>query len=143
MKKVAAILVSAIAAMGIATAAEAEFPDISIKELDKAIKDKKVVVIDVNGSSSYKKGHVPTAIDFAAHKKDLAKVLPEDKKVLVVAYCGGPTCSAYKSAATAAKELGYENVKHLSAGISGWMQAEMAVEKGEKSGDPEKSAKQG
>lgn len=131
MKKLAAILAFAVGAMGMAVAAEAEFPDVSIKELDKAIKDKKVVVIDVNGTGSYKKGHVPTAIDYAAHKKDLAKVLPEDKEILVVAYCGGPSCSAYKAAANAAKELGYKNVKHLSAGISGWLQAEMPVEKAE------------
>lgn len=131
MKKLAAILAFAVGAMGMAVAAEAEFPDISIKELDKAIKDKKVVVIDVNGTGSYKKGHLPTAIDYAAHKKDLAKVLPEDKEILVVAYCGGPSCSAYKAAAKAAKDLGYENVKHLSAGISGWLQAEMPVEKAE------------
>jgi rhodanese-related sulfurtransferase len=30
---------------------------------------------------------------------------------------------AYKKAAVAAKELGYKNVKHLSAGISGWKDA--------------------
>ena len=27
---------------------------------------------------------------------------------------------AYQQAAKAAKELGYKNVKHLSAGMSGW-----------------------
>lgn len=127
-------MASLIAAMGIAAAAEAEFPDISIKELDKAIKAKKVVVIDVNGSKSYERGHVPTAIDFQSKKEELAKLLPDDKKVLVVAYCGGPSCSAYKQAAKAAKSLGYENVKHLSAGISGWLQASMPVEKADKEG---------
>lgn len=129
MKKLAAILAFAVAAMGFATAApEAEFPDISIKELDKAIQAKKVVVIDVNGSGSYKRGHIPTAVDYGANKKDLSKVLPKDKNTLIVAYCGGPRCSAYKRAASAAKKLGYKNVKHLSAGISGWLEAEMKVE---------------
>jgi hypothetical protein len=37
-----------------------EFPDISITDLKKAIADKKVVVIDVNGSDSWKAGHVPS-----------------------------------------------------------------------------------
>jgi len=50
-----------------------EFPDISIKELQKAIKDGKVAVIDVNGAGSYKKGHIPTAISFASNGKQLAK----------------------------------------------------------------------
>jgi rhodanese-related sulfurtransferase len=36
---------------------------------------------------------------------------------------------AYKSAATKAEELGYTNVKHLSAGISGWKEAGEKTEK--------------
>lgn len=100
-----------------------EFPDITITDLKKAIADKKVTVIDVNGSDSFKAGHVPTAIDFDAAADKIADQLPKDKNALVVAYCGGPSCGAYKAAATKAKELGYTNVKHLSAGISGWKQA--------------------
>jgi rhodanese-related sulfurtransferase len=127
MKKLIALLAAAfIAAPAIA---DSEFPDISIGELKKAIAEKKVTVIDVNGSASYKKGHVPTAIDFASTKDGLATKLPSDKGALVVAYCGGPSCSAYKKAANAAKELGYTNVKHLSAGISGWVAAKEETEK--------------
>ena len=127
MKKLLAT-VCAIALSSIAALA-GEFPDISIAELKKAISDKKVTVIDVNGSSSYTKGHVPTAVNFAEVKGDLASALPKEKDALVVAYCGGPSCNAYTKAANAAKELGYTNVKHLSAGISGWMQAGEATDK--------------
>jgi rhodanese-related sulfurtransferase len=127
MKKLIAFLAAAFIA--IPAMADSEYPDISINELKKAIEEKKVAVIDVNGSASYAKGHVPTAVDFAAAKSDLASKLPSDKSTLVVAYCGGPTCSAYKKAANAAKELGYTNVKHLSAGISGWLQAGEKTEK--------------
>ena len=129
MKKLIALLAAAfIAAPAIA---DSEYPDISIGELKKAIAEKKVTVIDVNGSAKYKSGHVPTAIDFAATKGDLASKLPSDKGALVVAYCGGPSCSAYKKAAAAAKELGYTNVKHLSAGIAGWKDAGEKLEKAE------------
>ena len=107
-----------------------EFPDISIDEMKAAIAAKKVTVIDVNGEESYKKGHVPSALEFGAVKEKLASVLPKDKKALVVAYCGGPKCQAYTAAATAAKKLGYKNVKHMSAGISGWLQAGEKTEKG-------------
>ena len=106
-----------------------EYPDISIKELQKAIKDGKVAVIDVNGANSYKKGHIPTAISFASNGKDLAKHLPKDKNTLVVAYCGGPGCRAYQRGAKAAAKLGYKNVKHLSAGISGWKRSGAEVAK--------------
>jgi rhodanese-related sulfurtransferase len=125
MKKLLTLALALVAASGFA----AEFPDISIADLKTAIADKKVVVIDVNGSSSYSAGHVPGAIDFASKGADLASALPADKNTLVVAYCGGPSCSAYKKAANKAAELGYTNVKHLSAGISGWKKAGETLEK--------------
>lgn len=128
MKKLLTILMSLCAA---GTLVAGEYPDISVADLKKAITEKKAVVIDVNGSDSWKEGHVPTALDFAAVKADLKAKLPEDKKALIVAYCGGPKCNAYTRAANAAKELGYTNVKHLSAGISGWKAAGEKTEAGE------------
>jgi rhodanese-related sulfurtransferase len=125
MKKLLALVLSLVASSVMA----AEFPDISIADLKQAIADKKVTVIDVNGAASYARGHVPGAINFATEKDNLASKLPADKGALVVAYCGGPSCSAYKAAANKASELGYTNVKHLSAGISGWLQAGEATEK--------------
>jgi rhodanese-related sulfurtransferase len=112
-----------------ATLSAAEFPDISIADLKTAIAAKKVTVIDVNGTDSYKSGHIPGAIDFDASKDTLAKLLPKEKDALVVAYCGGPTCGAYQQAAKAAQKLGYTNVKHLSAGISGWKSANEKTDK--------------
>jgi rhodanese-related sulfurtransferase len=106
-----------------------EYPDISINELKSAISEKKVTIIDVNGSDSYSSGHIPGAIDFQTVKAELASKLPADKNALVVAYCGGPTCGAYAAAAKAASELGYKNVKHLSAGISGWKDSGSPIEK--------------
>ncbi|MEM8953932.1 MAG: rhodanese-like domain-containing protein [Verrucomicrobiota bacterium] len=120
------LAVAVVATMG--TAFAGEYADISIAELKEAIGKKEVIVLDVNGSSTYAKNHIPTAIDFRANKEKLAEMLPENKETLIVAYCGGPSCSAYKSAADAAKGLGYTNVKHFSGGISGWLDA------GEKTG---------
>jgi rhodanese-related sulfurtransferase len=111
------------------TALAGEFPDISIPDLKAAIAAKDVTVIDVNGTKSYKAGHVPGALNYDAVKADLDKALPADKSALVVAYCGGPKCMAYKDAAKAVKELGYTNVKHLVAGISGWKDAKEDLEK--------------
>lgn len=125
MKKLIALVFALVATAGFS----AEFPDISIADLKQAIADKKVTVIDVNGAASYKAGHVPSAVDFATQGTSLASVLPADKGALVVAYCGGPQCNAYKAAANKASELGYTNVKHLSAGISGWKAAKEKLEK--------------
>ena len=108
---------------------KAGYPDISKEELSAAIKSKKVAVLDCNGSKSFKEAHIPGAIDFEANQKKLATLLPKDKDTLIVAYCGGPKCNAYNKGADAAKALGYKNIKHLSAGISGWASAKLPTEK--------------
>lgn len=115
-----------------ATAIAGDFATITVPELKKAIAEKSVTIIDVNGSDSYKAGHIPTAVDYAKVEATLEKTLPADKGALVVAYCGGPKCNAYRAAATKAKELGYTNVKHLPAGISGWKEAGEKTETGGK-----------
>jgi rhodanese-related sulfurtransferase len=99
-----------------------EYADIGLAELKSAMAAKKVALVDVNGDDSYKEGHIPGAVNFEGKEK-LAKQLPADKSTLVVAYCGGPSCSAYKAGAKAAESLGYTNVKHFGAGIRGWKAA--------------------
>ena len=128
MKKLTAFLCALALTPMMAVAAD-KIPDISHDELVKAIEDKKVALIDVNGSDTYKEGHIPGAIDFESAKKDLASKLPEDKSTLVVAYCGNEQCGAYQAGAKAAKELGYTNVKHYSKGIAGWKKSGAKVEK--------------
>lgn len=98
-------------------------PDISLADLKQAMADKSVVLLDCNGSKSYANGHIPGAIDLESSGADLAKKLPKDKAALVVAYCGGPKCMAYKAGAEAATKLGYTNVKHFSGGTAGWTEA--------------------
>lgn len=127
MKKLLLLLNALVIAPLALTAGD--FADISHAELTKAIESKTVTVIDVNGSDSYKEGHIPTAIDFSANKDNLAAKLPADKSALVVAYCGSEKCKAYKKAAKAAKELGYTNVKHYSGGLAGWKAANAPLEK--------------
>ncbi len=130
MKRVFAFLASTIAALSFSVADE--IPDISIDDLKSAIAEGEVILIDVNGHRSYNGGHIPKAINFAAGKEKLADAVKDKAKdTLVVAYCGGPSCGAYRAGASAAKELGFTNIKHLGAGISGWLQAGEDVEKSE------------
>ena len=129
MKKLAATLCALVLTPLLALAAE-KFPDISHDELKEAIKEKKVTLIDVNGSDSYKNGHIPGAINFESDKEALASKLPKEKDALVVAYCGNEQCGAYQAAAKKAKEMGYTNVKHYSKGIAGWKKAGEKTEKG-------------
>jgi rhodanese-related sulfurtransferase len=99
---------------------DARYPEVSKTDLTQHVEKKTAFVIDVNSASSFKKTHVPTAIHFAANKGNLETVLPVDKNTLIVAYCGGPKCTAWKDAAQAACKLGYTNVRHFKGGISGW-----------------------
>ena len=126
MKKIFVLAVTALLAVSVYAA---HYPEITIKDLKSAIASKSVTLLDANGSDTYKEGHIPGAIDFNASKAKLAKVLPKDKSALIVAYCGGPQCQAYQAAAKAAEKLGYKNVKHLAAGISGWHDAGEKMEK--------------
>ena len=87
------------------------------------------MIIDVNGSESFAKGRVPGALNYDSIKDNLISALPKDKNTPIVAYCGGPKCKAYQAAANAAQKLGYKNIKHMSAGISGWKDAGQKLEK--------------
>jgi len=118
-------LTISLATLLIATTAvfAGNYENISIEELKTAIADKSVVVVDVNGTESFTKGHIPTAIDFVAVKDTFSEKLPTDKSTLVVAYCGSESCGAYAAAAKAAKDLGYTNVKHFAPGLKGWKEA--------------------
>ena len=127
MKKL--VILAAAACMAVAVYA-AQYPDITIPELKAAMASQKVVLLDANGAETWQKGHIPGAINFAASQDNLASALPKDKNTLVVAYCGGPKCKAYQAAAKAAEKLGYTNIKHLTAGISGWHEAGEKMERG-------------
>ena len=121
----ALVLIAAVASSGAAALAsdckdEARYPVIEREELASLIAKKQVVTVDVNSKESFSKHHVPGAIHYGSHKADFAKQLPADKGALIVAYCGGPKCMAWKDAAEAACELKYTNIRHFKAGISGW-----------------------
>ncbi|SIN71314.1 Rhodanese-related sulfurtransferase [Singulisphaera sp. GP187] len=128
MRHVFALAVALVLGAGTVQAADPTYPDITHDELVTAVEAKKVTLLDANGTDSYKAGHIPTAIDFEKAEKDLAAKLPADKSSLIVAYCANERCTAYRSAARVAKELGYTNIKHYSKGIFGWKAAGATVE---------------
>jgi rhodanese-related sulfurtransferase len=123
-------IIPAAAALLAVSVYAAQYPEITIPEFKTAMSAKQVVLLDANGTDKWSKGHIPGAVDFTAAQDKLASVLPKDKSALVVAYCGGPKCRAYEAAAKAAQKLGYTNVKHLTAGISGWQDAGEKTESG-------------
>ena len=102
--------------------------EVSLDELKKLIETKTVFLIDANSGKSYEKGHLPGAVSFTKNEKDFASLLPKDKNAVLVAYCGGPMCSAWEDAAEAATKAGYTNVKHYKGGLKGWKSAGLSLE---------------
>ena len=127
MKKILTLLAAAFVT---ASVYAGEFADISTQDVLAAATAKSAVIIDANGPDSYKAGHVPGALSFAAIKDNLAASLPADKSALIIAYCGNTQCPAYLRAAKAAQKLGYTNIKHMAAGIAGWNEAKLPTEPG-------------
>jgi rhodanese-related sulfurtransferase len=125
---IALLTFALIVGTGNVRADDPTYPNITHDELVKAVEAKKVTLLDANGTETYKSGHIPTAIDFEKLEKDLASKLPADKASLIVAYCANEQCTAYRSAARAAKELGYTNIKHYAKGIIGWKATGAKVE---------------
>lgn len=99
---------------------EEKYPLIDKKELTSVVEGKKAFVIDVNSKESFAKNHVPTAVHFGTLGKKFGQTLPKDKDALIVAYCGGPQCTAWLKAAEKACEMGYTNIRHFKGGIQEW-----------------------
>jgi rhodanese-related sulfurtransferase len=88
-----------------------------------------VTVIDVNSPGSWMKAHVPGArnLDPADYKDS---DLPPDKNAVLVFYCSNPMCRKAPNAARRAKKMCYGEVLVMSAGISGWLTANLPTESG-------------
>lgn len=81
-----------------------------------------VAVFDVNSLQSWHAAHVPNArrLDALTFTVD---ELPADRATPLVFYCSNPLCRKAPNAARRAKQMGFENVAVMSAGIKGWLDA--------------------
>lgn len=115
---------------------------ITAAELKKLMDEKKdMVVLDTMPyESSYKKNHVPGAVQFLFPIPDMAewdtgetagktledyeKLLGPDKEKTIVVYCGFVKCTRSHNGAVWAKKLGYKNVLRFAGGIFAWKGAD-------------------
>ena len=103
---------------------------ISPSGLHQTMQEQQLTVIDVNARQSWIKARVPGALNLDPANYD-GSDLPPDKESSLVFYCSNPMCRKAPNAARRAKQMGYSNVKVMSAGISGWLAAELPTEAGE------------
>jgi rhodanese-related sulfurtransferase len=101
---------------------------ISPKELHARMQQPALTVVDVNSPQSWLKARVPGAINLAVDFD--AADLPPDTGASLVFYCSNPMCRKAPGAAKRAKQLGYTDVRVMSAGITGWTDAQLAVASG-------------
>lgn len=99
-------------------------------ELHRMMRDHSMTVIDVNSAQSWSKDHVPGAshLDPVKYRES---DLPPDKAAMLVFYCSNPMCRKAPNAARRSRKMGYSNVHVMSAGINGWVRAQLPTESGE------------
>ncbi len=74
--------------------------------------------------TKYDKGHIPGALSIPTSKFDKMKgLLPADKNLLLVFYCGGLKCALSHKAAYKAEKLGYTKVRVFAEGYPVWKKA--------------------
>jgi rhodanese-related sulfurtransferase len=113
----------------------------SLKELKAKLdaKEDMLVVDTMPYEASYKKQHIPTAVQFEfpipemttidpAMEKQYADLLGPDKDKMIVVYCGFVKCGRSHNGAMWAVKLGYTNVYRCLGGIRGWQEAGYPVE---------------
>ena len=104
--------------------------EIDIKEMLAILQGKRgpYLLGDARPAKKFPQGHIPSAIStFPDDKEAFLKALPADKDMLLVFYCGGPTCPFTGKAVKAATAAGYTNVKGFQAGIPAWKKSKLAV----------------
>jgi rhodanese-related sulfurtransferase len=99
--------------------------EISLEELE-AIRAGKApfVLVDARPAKQYATGHLPGSINiYPKELPDRLGELPADKGVMVIFYCGGPTCPYTGQSIDIALKAGHTNVKGFQAGIPAWKKA--------------------
>jgi len=120
---------------------------VTTEELKKWIDSgKDMVIVDTMPfEASYKKEHVPGAVQFlfpipemkqwdsketdGKSQEDFEALLGPDKNKTIVIYCGFVKCTRSHNGAAWAVKLGYKNVYRFSGGIFAWKGADYPIEK--------------
>jgi rhodanese-related sulfurtransferase len=100
---------------------------ISPEEVLRLIQAKQVSVFDVNSRESWRRTHVPGALNIDPLECENFN-LPADKNSPLLFYCSNYFCRKAPNAARRTKNIGYSDVRVMSAGIAGWLAARLPTE---------------
>ena len=100
-------------------------------ELQAAIANGEVTVVDALPASYFEQQHLPGAVNLYVEEAAdrAAEVLP-DKNAAIVTYCSNESCPNSEGVARTLTRLGYTNVRKYREGIQDWVEAGLPTESG-------------
>ena len=105
--------------MGLAT--------VSPRRLHQWMQDETLTIIDVNSRQSWLAARVGGAVNLDPVGFG-ASDLPANQESILVFYCSNVMCMKAPRAARRAAAMGYQRVHVMSAGIKGWLDADLPTE---------------
>jgi rhodanese-related sulfurtransferase len=113
------------------------FPLVSVADVEALLqRGADVVVIDARDPVSYARGHLPGAVSIPfGNWLEEGKPLPPQDRDLIV-YCNNLDCPISRLWSEQAVQRGYTRVRHMKAGLAGWQEAGLPVEKGAPGSQP-------
>ncbi len=79
------------------------------------------VFVDSRSAANFRRGHIPDAVNVPINRvQQELDVLPTDKEVLLITYCGSIECPNAYQLMNVLLGYGYQNVKFFPRGLRGW-----------------------
>lgn len=103
---------------------------VSVDELREALREERVVLLDVRPTIEYQAGHLPQARSLPVDELETRlEELPHDQEI--VAYCRGPYCVFADEAVTLLRSHGFA-ARRLDVGVPEWRRLGLPVNREEK-----------
>ena len=113
------------------TPLDAMLPPVTADELERALDDPEVVVIDAQGVGGFESAHLSGALDFALDDvagQAAAAIASPDQPIVL--YCTDAACLGSEFVGTQLVEAGYTNVGRFAGGVAEWGASGRPVESG-------------
>ena len=79
------------------------------------------VFVDARSATNFRRGHIPDAVNVPINRvKQNLSVLPTDKEMLLITYCGSVECPNAYQLMNILFAHGYRNVKFFPRGLRSW-----------------------
>ncbi len=100
-------------------------------ELQAAIANGEVTVVDALPASYFEQLHLPGAVNlYVEEAADRAATVLPDKSAAIVTYCSNESCPNSEGVARTLRRLGYTDVRKYREGIQDWVEAGLPTESG-------------